>query len=214
MPLRTIFLTLVLLAVSATLRAQIPAPGAYSHFAGCGQSTCVWVPFNTHKTFHRGSYSYYVKAAERGGVFHLQRDGKPFFQTRLPELSASVSVSWAPDNSGFSVTWSDGGSSGTYHVKVFLIRKGKVVKVPAASNAYADFQSLHYCTKRATGDNIQVYHWINANNLLLVTSVAPVSFCGSQMGYTQGYIVRAKTGDILKRLTPRQLTTYTNIHPQ
>lgn len=204
----------IVLAACPSLRAQIPAPGPASHFARCSSSTCVWVPYNTHKTFHRGPYSYSVKALERGGTFILRRGRKTLLQTTLHNLTSSVSVSWAPGNSAFSVTWSSGGATGRYHAKVFLLRHGKPIQVPAASRAFPDFLAHNPCSSHPAENNLQVYHWTSAQNLLLVTSVLPSIFCGEQSAQTQGYIVRAKTGAILQHLTPQQLTAYTDQHPQ
>ncbi len=211
---RSAILAGILLAACLPLRAQIPAPGVFSTVVRCSRSTCVWVPYNTHKTFHRGPYAYHVKAAQRGGTFYLRRGNRTIFQTRLHNLSASVSVSWAPGNSGFSITWSHGGVTGRYQAKAFLIRNGKVIEVPAASRAWPDFLAHNPCSSRPAENNLQVYHWVNAHDLLLVTSVFPNIFCGDQSGQTQGYIVRARTGAILRHLTPRQLTAYTDKHPQ
>lgn len=204
----------ILLCACLPLRAQIPAPGPASTFARCSPTTCIWVPYNTHKTFHHGPYSYYVKAQDRGGTFFLRRGGKTIFQTTLHNLSASVSVSWAPGNAAFSITWSHGGATGRYQAKAFLIHHGKVIEVPAASRAWPDFLAHNPCSSHPAENNLQVYHWTSAHNLLLVTSVFPNIFCGDQSAQTQGYIVRAQTGAILQHLTPHQLTAYTDQHPQ
>lgn len=204
----------IFLAASPPLRAQIPAPGPASRFARCSSSTCVWVPYNIPKTFHRGPYSYYVHAQDRGGTFILQRGRKTILRTTLHNLTASVSVSWAPGNSAFSVTWSSGGATGRYRAKVFLLRHSNPIQVPAASRAFPDFLVHNPCSSSPAKNNLQVYHWTSVQNLLLVTSVLPNIFCGEQSAQTQGYIVRARTGAILRHLTPRQLTAYTDQHPQ
>ena len=214
MRLRSPILALIFLAACLPLRAQIPAPGPLSHFARCSHSTCVWVPYNTHKTFHRGPYSYFVNAKDRGGTFFLQRGNQTLLQSTLHNLSASVSVSWAPGNNAFSITWSNGGSGGRYHVKVFLIRNGKAAEVPAAARAFADFLSHAPCTPHPAENNVQAYHWVNAHDILIVTSVLPNIFCGEQSNKSEGYIVHAQTGTILQHLTPQQLTAYTDQHPQ
>src|SRR5271165_2039148 len=38
--------------------------------------------------------------------------------------SASAEVGWSPDSKAFSVTYSDGGNVGTYHVKVVYAKEG------------------------------------------------------------------------------------------
>lgn len=204
----------MLLSACLPLRAQIPAPGPASHFSGCSASTCVWVPYNTPKTFHRGPYSYFVQAQDRGGTFFLRRGKQTILQTRLHNLSASVSVSWAPGNAAFSISWSNGGATGRYLTKVFLLRHGKALELPATSLAFAEFLAHNPCSTKPGENNIQAYHWTNAHNLLLVTSVLPNIFCGDQSNKSEGYIVRARTGAILQHLTPQQLTAYTDQHPQ
>jgi hypothetical protein len=193
--------------------AQLPAPTAFSDYTGCTPYTCTWVPFIRNRVWARGVYTYTVKTASgTGGDFILRRGGSILLSAELKDLDAGVAVTWSKNNSNFAVTWSDGGAIGGFHVLVFRISRDKVRELPATRQAFANFRSRYYCETR--GDNLQAYGWDSADRLVLVASVYPTSDCGADMGYTEGYIVQAGTGKILRRMTLKELRLYIRQHPR
>jgi hypothetical protein len=141
----------------------------------------------------------------------LSRHGKVLLQARLSDLSASTSVEWSDDDQSFAITWSDGGAIGGFHVRVFHLDGDSVVEWPATSRAWLDFKTRHWC--RARGDNIQAFGWMkNTSDLLLVLSVYPTRDCGKEMGYTEGFVVDAATGEVRNRWNREQLAEYIRTH--
>ena len=194
--------------------AQLPAPTALSDYAGCTPYTCTWVPYIRNKVWKRGAYTYTVKtdAKGTGGDFILRSGGSVLLSAELKDLDAGVAVTWSKDDASFAVTWSDGGSIGGFHVLAFRISGDKVRELPATRQAFLNFRSRHYCEAR--GDNLQAYGWDSAERLVLVASVYPTSDCGADMGYTEGYIVQATTGKILRQMTLKELGLYMRQHPR
>jgi hypothetical protein len=205
---------LLALAMGSAAQAQIAAPGAFSNYSGCSSDTCIWVPYFAPKKFHCGPYTYFVdtKGKETGGTFILKSGTHTVLRTELLNLSASVAVTWAANNKAFAITWSNGGASGWFQVKVFVLRDGIAQQVPAIEEAYRAFKSHYYCEAR--GDNVQAYDWVNSQDLMLVLSVYPTSDCGPDMGHTEAYIVRTQDGKILQHFTEKQLDAYMRLHPQ
>jgi len=188
---------------------------AFDSYSACSTSTCVWVPYSEDKTFTHGHYTFTVDTKDKNetdGVFRLLQDNKILLSTPLRHLSASVSVVWSPNDSGFSLTWSDGGAIGMFRTRVFLLEKGLFVEKPITSFAFTDFKKRHFC--RARGDNIQAYNWPSPNSILLVMSVYPTSDCGADMGHLEAYLVSTTNGTILQRMTADQFMAYSNSHPQ
>lgn len=209
--IRTLAIMFLLTAVLPVC-AQLPAPTAISDsgFHSCAHHTCVWVPNGSGIKFLRGPFTYMV---EQDGFFLLRRNGKEILRTLLKDADASVSVVWADDNKHFAVTWSDGGAIGGFHVRAFQVQGDSVTELPAASKAFAAFKSHHWCETR--GDNVQAYQWLpDSRDLVLVLSVYPTSDCGKEMGYTEGYVVDAATGDVRQHWNPKKLNRYIHAHPE
>jgi hypothetical protein len=205
---------LLVLSSPAACFAQISAPSGFDDSVHCSRTGCIWVPFNSPRSFKRGDLIYAVKpdpVKDTGGTFVLSRHGRVLLQTRLSDLSASTSVEWSDDNQSFAITWSSGGAIGRFHVRVFHVDGDRVVEWPATQNAWPDFKARHWCPAR--GNNVQAFGWMKDNsNLLLVLSVYPTRDCGKDMGYTEGFIVDAATGEIRNRLNRGQLVEYVRSH--
>ena len=205
---------LLALSSSAAGFAQISAPSGFDDSVHCSRTGCIWVPFNSPRSFKRGDLAYTVKpdpVKDTGGTFVLSRRGKVLLQTRLSDLSASTSVEWSDDNQSFAITWSSGGANGRFQVRVFHVDGNSVVEWPATQRVWPDFKTRHWC--RARGDNIQAFGWMkDTSDLLLVLSVYPTRDCGQEMGYTEGFVVDAATGEIRKRWNRGQLGEYARTH--
>lgn len=208
--------SLALAIGSSAACAQLDAPTALSEYASCKHHTCTWVPWNTHKTFKHGEFAYTVdklKDNDEDGDFVLRRRDKVLLRTPLKDLSASVSVVWSPDSRSFAITWSNGGASGGFDVRVFQIRGDSAVELPAVGVAYEAFKARHWCPAR--GDNLQAYRWTSdSKELILVLSVYPTGDCGKQMGHTEGFVVDASTGRIIKNWNRHRLEAYVRSHPE
>jgi hypothetical protein len=202
------------LLTSSHLFAQLAAPGAFDDFSGCSHHTCTWVPYFAQKTFQRNDFSYFVdtNGAENGATFVPKQNGKVLLRIPLKDLSASVSVVWSPASDALAVTWSNGGAIGGFDIRVFQIRDGTAIEVPASERAVADFKSRHYC--RARGNNVQAYRWLNSEQLLIVTSVYPTGDCGLDAGHMDGYIVSVKDGSIIRHLNLWELRADIHSHPE
>ena len=210
------FALLVLAVGCPAAWAQLDAPTAFSDFVGCKHHTCTWVPWDTHKTFKHGEFVYTVdnfKENDEGGDFVLRRGDRELLRTPLKDLSASVSVVWSPDSRSFAVTWSNGGASGWFDVRVFQIRGDMVFELPAVDVAFENFKARHWCPAR--GDNRQAYRWTSdSQELILVLSVYPTSDCGKQMGHAEGFVVNASTGRIKQNWNLHRLEAYIRSHPE
>jgi hypothetical protein len=202
-------------AVTAAV-AQLAAPGALDRFTECTHHTCTWVPDDSSPSFNKGGLNYFVHLYGKDGSqgeFVLRRGTKELLRTQLKDLSASVSVVWADDERHFAVTWSDGGSIGDFHVRVFLVTGDSVSELPTIQKAWAAFKQRHWCKTR--GDNIQAYAWLpGSQQLILVLSVYPTGDCGIQMGHTEAYMVDAMTGAIQQNWDLKKLNAYMRAHPE
>jgi hypothetical protein len=207
-----------LIVLGGPIRAvtQLAAPTALSDFAKCSRHTCTWVPWSTHKTFKQDDLTYTVEVNSKDdatGDFVLRRADTELLRTPLLDLSASTSVVWSDDKKSFAVTWSNGGASGWFDVRVFRIEGESVTEFKTSQKAFEAFKTRHWCEAR--GDNIQAYQWLpNSRDLVLILSVYPTSDCGKDMGHTEGYVVDAATGEIRQHWGLKRLEAYMRSHPE
>ena len=198
------------------MAAQMNAPGAFNEYASCSHHTCTWVPWLTHKTFQQGDLSYTVEGMdkdENGGLLVLRRGAKELLRTKLKDLSASVSIVWSDDGRNLAITWSNGGASGGFDVRVFHVTHDAVIEWPAVEKAFSAFKARHWCETR--GNNVQAYGWLpQSSQLILVLSVYPTSDCGKEMGHTEAYVVKAPTGDVLQHWDLPRLQAYIRANPE
>lgn len=113
-----------------------------------------------------------------------------------------------PNQAHIALTYSDGGGSGGFHVRVFLIDgKGARDVSESIDAAVANFKARHYCER---GNNVTALKWVRGS-LLLVTQVYPTSDCGPDAGHIEGYLVSAPEGKILEHMTLNQLKHYPGV---
>jgi len=115
-------------------------------------------------------------------------------------------LSWAPDSSAFFITWSDGGTVGTWRPSVYLIRKTRVHRVDVTKEIETHFGKQYAC-KEPEEPNIGAIKWLKGSkNLLLVAEVPPHSTC-PEMGKVMGYIVSVPSGKIVEQFGSDKLKT-------
>jgi hypothetical protein len=196
--------------------AQIDPPSALSEFSGCAHHTCAWSPLTKHKTFSNGDLSYSVETNEKqdaGGDFVLRRAGKELLRFPLDGLSSSASVVWSNDKKNFAVTWAFGGDETGFRVRAFHIEGNTTAELPATRAARDDFDARYGCEERS--NNVQAYSWFSdSRTLVLAVSVYSNGDCGRQPGRTEGYVVDAPSGRVLKRWNLKQLHAYMAANPE
>jgi len=133
------------------------------------------------------------------------QDGKKLPGIEDEGFVGPAELGWSSDSKGFFVTWSDGGTVGTWQTFVYLIEEGRVSRVNVSKEVERDFKKSYECFE-AEAPNIAGLNWLHGSRrLLLVAEVPPHSSC-PQMGLFAGYIVSVPGGKIIERLNQRQLT--------
>jgi len=155
---------------------------------------------------------------DAGATFWFVRANKEIFKFTAKDLVASnvwiaVDHNRALDRSHgqahIALTYSDGGAIGAFHVRVFLIDESGVKDASSSINqAVADFKSRHHC--RIRGNNATALKWVDGA-LLLLTEVYPTGDCGADLGHLEGYLISVPYGEILERLTLRELQHYPGV---
>jgi|HubBroStandDraft_2_1064218.scaffolds.fasta_scaffold05404_2 hypothetical protein len=182
-------------------QADVFMPDGYS------DKTLIWSP-DHQKHVRLSSKPQHADCDE--GTFHISiYSGTQRLTTFVPEdLSAATFVKWSPDSKGVYVMWSDGGAVGGYHVRAFLVSDTQAVESSAPRIVAEDFSRKHSCKTR--GNNLYAVRWMNGSTqLLLQPEVYPTSDCGSESGFTSGYLVNMSSGAIIKRFTGEQMSPLT-----
>ena len=178
-------------------QADVFMPDGYS------DKTLIWSP-DHQKHVRLSSKPQHADCDE--GTFHISiYSGTQRLTTFVPkDLSAATLVKWSPDSEGVYIMWSDGGAVGGYHVRVFLVSDNQAVESPAPKTVAAVFAQHHYCETR--GNNLYALHWESGSKqLLLRPEVYPTSDCGTQMGFTAGYLVDTANGKIDRTYSAEQI---------
>jgi hypothetical protein len=141
-----------------------------------------------------------------GAIFTFSRGGKLLLRKFISDMSNPNGwISISTDQKWFAINSSNGGAAGGWSVSiVHLQQDGSVRDLSVTMETVAkSFSSRHDCATR--GDNYESIRWIAADQLLLTASVYGTSDCGSEMGYTEGYVLQPSTGTILKRYSEADL---------
>jgi hypothetical protein len=114
----------------------------------------------------------------------------------------------SPDSSAFSITQSEGGWVGDWHVHVFLVKDREVKQADLTQQARRDFATRYQCESPNDlyeGANMGAIAWVGGSQKLLVAAeVPPHSLC-RDMGRVMGYLVSVPSGNILRRYTNRDV---------
>lgn len=118
------------------------------------------------------------------------------------EMSAGGELGWSSDSKAFSVTWSDGGAVGSFHVDVFVVSGNSVRHLNVSEPILRDFRTRHRPCPRH--DNARAAAWLDGSSrLMVVTETYPTGDCPDLKEF--GYIVAIPSGRILGRYSRREL---------
>lgn len=118
------------------------------------------------------------------------------------DMSAGGELGWSPDSKAISVTWSDGGAVGGFHVDVFVISGSSVRHLDVSTPVLRDFRMRHRPCPRH--DNVRAAAWIDGSRrLMVVTETYPTGDCPELNEF--GYLVAVPSGRILGRYSRREL---------
>jgi hypothetical protein len=144
------------------------------------------------------------------GRFSVRRGTQTLFTFVVEDLSSNALILWSPDRRAFALTYSDGGATGGFHVRLFLMRGDTVTEASRAIQPAVDsFKARHYCKTR--GNNVSAIKWVHdSKHLMLMTEVYPTGDCGPDQA-TEGYLVAVPSGKIEGHLTLDQLKNFPGI---
>jgi hypothetical protein len=133
---------------------------------------------------------------------YLESEGGRFC-TDIGEMVNSE-VLWSPDSQAFAVTFSDGGSVGTYHTRIYIIEKeGARVEDPTGK-VEKRFSSHKLVCFTPEAPNIGAICWMGSSSrLLLAAEIPPHSNCDN-FGTFEAFEVSLPSGRILR--------TYGQVH--
>lgn len=117
------------------------------------------------------------------------------YQTSIGDWVNSE-VGWSPDSKAFFVTYSDGGSIGTYHVRIFQVDNSGLKE----SEPVPDGRKLFVpkCFDREY-PNVGAIKWLkDSSRLLIAVEVPPHSSCAS-MGTFRAYEITVPGGTVLRQ---------------
>lgn len=152
----------------------------------------------------RGRFT--VSVDKVGAVFTFISGRKVLLRKSIHDMyDANGWISISEGQKWFALNSSNGGAAGGWSVSIIhVLEDGSVRDLSSAMNRVeADFSARHTCAAR--GNNYESLRWVAQDQLLLTASVYGTSDCGSDMGYTEGYVLQPSTGKILKRYSETDL---------
>jgi len=135
-------------------------------------------------------------------------DGTQRIAAKDSLLLYPAELAWAPDSRAFFITTGTGYTTG-YEVEFYRIAEGKIISIGKVNKTIrSDFEQHHRCFSYGIGNdpNIAGLKWLNGSErILLVAEVPPLGIC-KEANYFGGYEISLSSGDILRRLSPDELT--------
>jgi hypothetical protein len=207
------FALLICAALSQTVFAQLDRAGTPDATSSkCHGLTCSWAA-SAPLHQHIAGYEFYLDPVpgDNPSSLVIKRKENELLRTTLKDVSANITITCALGCNVFAVTWIDGDAIGNFHVRVFATFGGGFFETNTTDQAAQQFKSHHDCPSKST--NIQAYRFENSQTLLLILSV-PTADCGTETGYTEGYLVRVSDGRVLRTVTNDELNAYRKHHPE
>jgi hypothetical protein len=136
------------------------------------------------------------------------------FKTDIGEL-VNCEVLWSPDSQALGVTYSDGGSVGTYHARIYRVEQGGFQVEDPSAEVDEVFLSQKLVCFRPEAPNVGVICWLGGSTrILLAAEIPPHSNCDNS-GTFKAYEVSLPSGEVVrtygqieaKRLFGRHLGT-------
>jgi len=155
-----------------------------------------------------------------GETVTITIEGKQY-QTHFDEKT-NAELGWAPDSSGFFLTWTDGGETGSWHVQVYEVEKTGLKEMPGFEEAAEkDFDALiralpvpkDSAQKAARGlkfdavyckPNVVASEWLNGSKELLISVLVPNVGSCRHMSEFSVYRVAVPDGKIIERYTAQE----------
>ncbi len=113
------------------------------------------------------------------------------YQTQIGSW-VNAEMGWAPDSKAFFVTYSDGGSVGTYHVKVVQVTESGLRVSEPIPDGRKLFKPHCFDTEYP---NIGAITWSGPLQLLIAVEVPPHSSCAS-MGTFRAFKIELPSGNV------------------
>ena len=116
----------------------------------------------------------------------------------MHEIESLSEILWAPDSKAFALTSSDGGSVGTWSVRVYWPADGNVTD-PSKVALRTFKREFWKCPEEYP--NVGAIGWVQASRRLRVLVEMPCHSSCIQMCRLRGYVVDAMTGQVVERLS-------------
>lgn len=146
------------------------------------------------------------RSGDPGGIFTFWRSGRQVLQKRVDDFyNQNGWIGVSDDFHLFAINTSNGGAAGGWSVSIVRVPDdGPASDLSDSIKIVAtDFSSRHHCKTR--GENYQAIQWRSNTQLLVSASVYGTSDCGSEMGYTEGYVLDVTTGRIVTHMSEAKM---------
>ena len=151
----------------------------------------------------RGGYVANMNNA--AAVLSFWKGGKLLLKKNIDDMSnPNGFAAQSADRHWLALNSSNGGAAGGWSISIFRLEGQTVYDLSSSMNSVTrDFSARHDCKTR--GDNYEAFQWRKNDELLLTAEVYGTSDCGTEMGYTEGYVLQPSTGRILHHYSSAQL---------
>ena len=126
----------------------------------------------------------------------VESGGVTIGEIELPDDPVNTAIKWSPDSRSFYVEVSGNAIGG--QLIAYTIVGHTLLKLHGPEAVAKEFAEKHSCKSR--GNNLHAVRWEDGSQrLLLMPEVYPTSDCGEEMGYSEGFLVNAESGKIVKQ---------------
>ena len=132
----------------------------------------------------------------RNRKLRVESGGITIGELGLPDDPVNTAIKWAPDSRSFYVEVSGNAIGG--QLIAYTVVGHTLLKLHGPEAVAREFAEKHSCKSR--GNNLHAVRWEDGSQrLLLMPEVYPTSDCGEEMGYSEGFLVDAESGKIVKQ---------------